>query len=425
VPEIVTENEEARVQQRRWFAQVVAATLIVAGTWAGTVSPAGADDTFVGAIPGEYLVELKPEGRIDVVAGALGVTAPPEQLADGSAVFRLLLDPAADPVAVVSMLTNTEGVEQAQPNFAQESVGGLGLRKRFFTDVDPAVVTTSATAYTARQATLGTGWQAPRNGTAGAGTTVAVLDTGIDLTHPALRPILVPGYDVVDRDTRPAEVRNGIDDDRNGAVDEAFGHGTYVAGLVALVAPQARVMPIRVLDTDGTGSTWRLMQGIAHARVRGANVINMSLGGASGGVVFDRFAELVQAQGILLVGAAGNDASEAYVHPAATEGVVGVTAIDGRTGLPAGFANRGSWIDVAAPGVQLTSTFPGGRYARWGGTSAAAPLVAGLLAVIRSADPSRPITDIVDDITSTANANLTSGLSAYGTVQPVPALAAR
>lgn len=413
------------MQERKWFAKVVAATLIVAGTWVSDVSSVRADEAYVGAIPGEYLVELTPDGTIEAVAAALGLTTPPERLADGSAVFRLLLDPAADPVAVVSMLTNTSGVAEAQPNFLQESVGGLGLRKRFFTDVDPAAVTSSATAYSPRQATLGAGWAAPRTGTAGAGTVVAVLDTGVDLAHPVLRPILVPGYDVVDRDTRPAEMRNGLDDDGNGFVDEAFGHGTYVAGLVALVAPRARVMPIRVLDTDGTGSTWRLMQGIAHARMRGANVINMSLGGVSQGNVFDRFAEIVQDQGIILVGAAGNDASDVYVHPAATDGVVGVTAIDGRTGLPAGFANRGSWIDVAAPGVHVTSTFPGGRYARWGGTSAAAPLVAGLIAVIRSADPSRPVSDIIDDVTSTADATLTPGLSAYGTVNPVAALAAR
>jgi subtilisin family serine protease len=113
----------------------------------------------------------------------------------------------------------------------------------------------------------------------GAGIKVAVLDTGIDLTHPAFAGKLLPGYDFVDGDSDPTEVPCSPTPCSTTSV--AFGHGTHVAGLIALVAPSAKIIPYRVLDVNGEGNAWVLAEALARAVVDGADVINMSLGTAT------------------------------------------------------------------------------------------------------------------------------------------------
>ncbi|MGI9031287.1 MAG: S8 family serine peptidase [Ilumatobacteraceae bacterium] len=103
-------------------------------------------------------------------------------------------------------------------------------------------------------------------------------------------------------------------------------------------------------------------------------------------------------------------------YPAAFDGVVGVTAINGRTGQVATFANRASWIDLAAPGVRTVSSYPGGRHAIWGGTSASAPVAAGALALLRSVMPTADSDDVIDRLTATARADGLANVSAYGRI---------
>lgn len=394
---------------------VVAALVVLTGLVTATSTPAVADDpTWGQVVPGEYIIELKPDGSAAAVAVAVGALQPPQLLSAGSAFVRLVLDPTLDPNATVNALLNTTGVELAQPNLVSESSDYLGLRRKFFTDLDVAQVTTSATDYRIGQPGLrNAGLPA---GTNAAGVRVAVLDTGVATSHPKLLNRIAPGgYDFVDLDASPVEVANGIDDNANGAVDEAFGHGTFVAGLVALVAPGARVLPVRVLDSDGVGSTWTIMRGIAWSAAKGAQVINLSLGGSAAGPVADRQLLNVEAAGIVVVASAGNGASTSEVAPAASDGVVGVSAINGRTATAATFSNRGSWIDVAAPGVSVVSLYPGGRFATWGGTSASAPIVAGALAIITRIAPGAA-DDRVDHLTSTARPDGLGDLSAHGRV---------
>lgn len=112
----------------------------------------------------------------------------------------------------------------------------------------------------------------------GAGTVVAVLDTGVDAAHPMLAGRLLPGYDLIDDDPDPLDVANGVDDDGDGLVDEAYGHGTFVAGVVAQIAPDAAILPVRVLDADGRAELHTVIEGIDLAIEQGANVINMSFG---------------------------------------------------------------------------------------------------------------------------------------------------
>ena len=236
--------------------------------------------------------------------------------------------------------------------------------------------------YAADQLNLAQAWNISR----GAGTVVAVLDTGVQLDHPALASSIAPtGYDFIDNDNIPQDTFNGTDSNGNGIVDEAAGHGTHVAGIIHLVAPDAKIMPLRVLDSDGNGDIFTLAQAMIYAIQNHANVINLSLGTP---VQSNLIAKLVRAatrNNIVVVAAAGNLNSMAPQYPAADNCVLSVTAV-GPDGIKSDFANFGR-VDFAASGESIYSTFPQDGYAYWSGTSMAAPFVAGQAALIHSARP--------------------------------------
>ncbi|QDV41495.1 Subtilisin DY [Stieleria neptunia] len=242
----------------------------------------------------------------------------------------------------------------------------------------------------------------------GQGVTVAVIDTGVDLDHPDLAHNLY---------INPGEIPgNGIDDDRNGYVDDITGydfvsgdavpddgngHGTHVAGTIAAgdngfgvtgVAPDAKILPVRVLDDSGSGSDAGVAAGIRYAADLGAQIINLSLGGG----VSSRIASAIDyatSLGSLVIAAAGNEsaASPSYParHSAESTSVLSVGAYDS-SGRVAGFSNEvgGSGaVQVDAPGVSVVSTYAGGGYRSLSGTSMASPHVAGVAALTLSANP--------------------------------------
>lgn len=262
----------------------------------------------------------------------------------------------------------------------------------------------------------------------GLGVRVAVLDTGMALDHPVLAPRLARdaggralGRDFVDDDADPAEAGT--------RADAGFGHGTHVAGLVVLAAPQARLMPLRVLDAAGRGNAWVLAEALAWAMDPdgnpatddGAHVINLSVGTTTPTRLLDTVTRLaacaddddddaalgqpgfeddsarcLTGQAAVVVAAAGNGGSDTEFHWPAAEAVKGLLAVtasraDARL---ADFANRGPWIHVAAPGENVISTVPGGGWGTWSGTSMATPLAAGAAALLLatpapSGDPAR------------------------------------
>jgi thermitase len=223
---------------------------------------------------------------------------------------------------------------------------------------------------------------------------VAVVDTGIDYTHPDLAANYVPlGYDWVNNDADP------LDD---------FGHGTHCAGIIAAVLndsvgvaglAQVHIMSEKVLDSGGFGYWDWVANGIVHAADQGANIISMSLGGYGESELLHDAVKYACDAGVLLIAAAGNDNTNTKFYPAAYDEVVAVVATD-QYDYKAYFSNWGDWIELAAPGVSIYSTMPtypvtlnswgyAMNYEYLSGTSMACPHVAGVAALFWSLYPNK------------------------------------
>lgn len=232
----------------------------------------------------------------------------------------------------------------------------------------------------------------------GRGTVVAIMDTGVDAGHPLLAgSIASGGFDFVTGTADASDRNDGIDSDGDGVPNELVGHGTFVASMVHLVAPGARLLPVRVLDGDGNGRLWTLARGITHAVDRGVEVINVSIVSDYDSAAVEAAIDEATALGIVVVASAGNCGNEERLFPAAKSNVLGVAATD-HVDRKAGFSNYGDQIDLAAPGASplqgtpvpansILGALPGGRYGAGSGTSFAAPIVAGVAALVRAQHP--------------------------------------
>ncbi|MBL8145059.1 MAG: S8 family serine peptidase, partial [Anaerolineae bacterium] len=206
--------------------------------------------------------------------------------------------------------------------------------------------------------------------------TVAVIDSGICAGHPDLAGRIVAGYDFLDNDDLP---------------QDTFGHGCAVSAIVAAnandgmgmagVAPNARIMPLRVLDEHGIGPYSAVAAALVYAADHGAQVINLSLGGAAASSVLEDAVQYALNKGVAVVAAAGNGGATAPIlYPAAYSPVIAVGAFDA-SGAPASFSSGGTSADVLAPGVNILSAALDGGYTRLNGTSFAAPYVAAAIAL--------------------------------------------
>jgi subtilisin family serine protease len=228
---------------------------------------------------------------------------------------------------------------------------------------------------------------------------VAVLDTGVDSSNPELKDALVPGRNIVDGD---ADTR-----DENG-------HGTAVAGVLAArtnngagvagACWSCSVMPIKVLGADGSGTTADVAAGIIWAADHGARVINMSLGAPGTTQALSDAVSYALAKDVVIVASAGNAGAATPFYPAAAPNVISVAATNESDRLYS-WSNRGLWVEVAAPGCNEAPWLMQG-YVGFCGTSAAAPLVSGLAALIRSAWPQASAAQtgaaVVDSVDSVA-----------------------
>jgi hypothetical protein len=214
----------------------------------------------------------------------------------------------------------------------------------------------------------------------GAGTKIAVIDSGIDTTHPAFTGRLAPATewkDFVDGDSNPQEVSGG-----NG-----YGHGTFISSLILQVAPKATILPIRVLKPDGSGSETAVISGIDWAIQKGAQIINLSLGATTDNVALEAEIDYATSLGVYVVVSAGNNGSNTLTYPAQRAAtapnekyLISVGSV-ASTSLMSIFCNINPALEITAPGELLYGALPGGSGGIGSGTSFAAPQVSGLLAL--------------------------------------------
>jgi subtilisin family serine protease len=243
---------------------------------------------------------------------------------------------------------------------------------------------------------------------------VAVIDTGVDPYHPVLSPVLLQGYDftrsqpgasewpdvsstgistTTSSSAQPAVVQQSsaaILDQSSAAILDgspyvAFGHGTMTSGLVHLVAPKSKILPLKAFSSNGTGNLSNIVAALYYAVQNKANVVNMSFDLSYPSPALSQAISYANNAGVVLVAAAGNENTSARVYPASISGsVVGIASTtdwDARSS----FSNYGTadvWI--ASPGENVISTYPGGTYGSESGTSFSAPLVAGTVALMLS-----------------------------------------
>ena len=278
----------------------------------------------------------------------------------------------------------------------------------------------------------------------GAGT-IGIIDTGVDPDHPALVPVLVPGYDftrnqagsaseiadlnqstvaVLDGGASPVMVNGStmavLDQSTVAVLDghSAFGHGTMVAGIVHLVAPTSYIMPLKAFGPDGTGFTSDIIRAVYFA-VPQVNALNMSFSMPQPSAELGNALDYAAAQSVVSVASAGNDGTATVVYPAGFENdVMGV----GSTSLyrtRSTFSNYGSVVWVAAPGEGIISTYPCGTYAAGWGTSFSAPFVTGTVGLLTNL---RPNLNEQSASSAIANADPIGGDLGHGELDVVNAL---
>ncbi|HKP12429.1 MAG TPA: S8 family serine peptidase, partial [Blastocatellia bacterium] len=365
------------------------------------------------AVPGEVVVKLLNADDLAAVAQDYGLDPTPLDRINSYTIYRLRITDGASPeVKAAALLADAQKrVVYAEENQTAEDPEGQA-RVIWSSGGDAGV-------YVGQWAPSMIRLPEAHTVSRGAGVTVAVLDTGIDFTHPMFAGRLVQGYDFVDDDNDASEVGEY-------GVNHGYGHGTHVAGLVALAAPEARIMPLRVLDADGVGDVWRLAKALVYAldpdgnpaTDDGASVINLSLSMVRrSGLLRDVLRAvtcpkddattgelpciLSGGRGAVVVMAAGNNGNSVAQYPAG-DSIAGSLAVGASTQADqvASFSNYGSWVAVAAPGENILSTVPGGGFGTWSGTSMAAPLVSGTAALIRSLSPRLNTTQVTQQITS-------------------------
>ena len=210
--------------------------------------------------------------------------------------------------------------------------------------------------------------------------TIAILDSGVDMSHPEMVGKVVQGYDFVNNDNNP---------------QDDYGHGTHVAGIAAArsnnglgiagVSWGAQIMPVKVLNSFGQGSFSNVAAGIIWATDHSAQIINMSLGGSNYSQILQDAVDYAARRNVLLVASSGNTNSNFVLYPARLPQVIAVAATNANN-QHASFSNYGAEIDIAAPGDNILSLWLGGGYSTFSGTSMATAYVSGLAAVLLGYD---------------------------------------
>lgn len=406
---------------RRFVVAIAALMLALMGLPAvGTAAPRPQNgirgDQPADAVPGQLLIKFAPgtasNARQDVVRAAGGqFVRHLEGFDTDLATFPALKNNNAPDrvIKVINNLKRNPNVEIVEPNY---------IYKVNFTPNDPSLSQqygwTNTKAYQAWDVTQGS-----------ASTVIGIVDTGIAQTHSDLDAKIVAGYDYVQNDSNP---------------EDGNGHGTHVAGTSAAetnnttsgagMCPGCKLMGVRVLDANGSGSLDNVALGIRYAADRGVKVINLSLGGP-GSTTLQSAVDYAWGKGVFLACAAGNDgtSSTASAYPGAYGNCFAVASTTSTDAISS-FSNYGTWVEAAAPGSNIYSTWLSNGYNTISGTSMATPHVAGLAGLLASqgltnAQIRDRICSTSDKITGTASKWTCGRINAYaavtgGTTSPTP-----
>jgi thermitase len=340
------------------------------------------DDKFE---PDRCVVVLKP--GVGIVAinsdyGTIDLESVP-----GRRLYYLDIPDGQGEEGFAALLAIDPRIELASVNFYAADPDGGG--QSFFLSVNPP-------QYASQYSVAMLGLPAAHGFSTGDGVVVAVLDTGADADHPALDSKLLPGYNFIQNNTNTADVPDSLDSDGDGLFDEMVGHGTFIAGLVALVAPSTKILPVKVLDSDGRGTSFNVAKGVDFAIAQGAHIINASLGTVGDNTVLDLTTQWASTAGVLVVAAAGNESTSSSMwSPASSSWSIAIAGTDAQD-VRASFSNYGEHIDLCAPSVGIVSCVPGGGFGVSDGTSFGTPMVSATLALVRSRAPQATVTKIRD-----------------------------
>jgi subtilisin family serine protease len=348
--------------------------------------PAGTSSEWV-------LVEPQSDEDIEEIAEELGATVLGP--VPGTPYYRVSVPAGMSMMQFVHRLEGDARVVGSDPDLGLSSPEGDGSTL-------PAGGLLLASMIPVQPEVLRIGGDAARLRATGRDVRVAVLDTGI-LPHEFLEGHVLPeGWDFVDGDSDPLDEPDGQDNDGDGLVDEGHGHGTFVASLVLAVAPDAMILPFRVLDSDAIGSSSTLAAAITLAADRGAHVINLSVSMDDRTKVIQDAVQSARARGVYVIASAGNTGVDDVNFPSAFSQAFSVTAVDAFD-VRATFASYGSEIDLSAPGVDLLGAYPSETgTARWSGTSFSAALVSGAYALLRELDPAAEPQDLLKRLEDTS-----------------------
>jgi thermitase len=311
-------------------------------------------------VPGELIIKFVP-GQSGLLNAPIGATVKGYNAAIGVTTVRL---PASMSMSQgLAYYRSKPGVSYADPNY---------IARATYIPNDPRF----NQQYAPQKIQCVNAWNVMRGDPA---VKIAILDTGVDYNHEDLAGKCLPGKDFV----------NGDDDPMDGN-----GHGTHCAGNaagmtnngigIAGIAPNCSIIPVKVLSDGGSGSYDGIVNGMTWAADNGAHVLSMSLGGGGPVQAVQDACRYAIGKGAIVIAAAGNNGSTAPFYPAYYPEFLAVASTD-QNDNRSGFSNYGDWVDVAAPGTNILSTFPGNSYGGSSGTSMACPVVAGLAGLIKGA----------------------------------------
>jgi subtilisin family serine protease len=365
--------------------RLFAITLLIAGLvlWSGATAHAD------GIVPGHVLVRLNNDNDLGDIEDDYG--ADDEDYVANTGLHSLSTPTGSTETEFVRQLNQDSRVAWAETDtyLISPEVGGEQFHFAFDAGPNPG-------CYYNQHAFVEVNLGRSQRLANGKGVVVAILDTGATFDHPALQRRYLKGYNVI----QPDQPANDIPD---GLLNNAVGHGTMIAGIIAHIAPGTKLMPIRVLNGDGYGTMLDVVKGIDYAVRHGATVLNMSFGTSQRSQALDEALNEIDDAGALVVASAGNNDDSSPHFPAASDDVLAVASVEADY-KKSSYSNYGEYVSVVAPGTGIRSTYYTGGYATWSGTSFSTPFITAEAALLLSKKPTLSASHLQDLISNTARA---------------------